>query len=207
MTMTRVAEKMRFLNGPATRLKAVGMLFSLGLCGLLLLAACGGGGEESTASAQQTQTPAGTPKPPGSGIDPCALVTKEDAEAILGSPVDEPKRQTLDPFETCIYSAGTLAKGVQLLVGSDVYTTDSGFDDAMESAARSLGVEPNPIPGLGDKAYWLAGSLWVLKGNITFNLMVLTPELTDPQRDEEVREQEALSATTDLAKKVLLRIP
>jgi hypothetical protein len=200
-------------------LKALAALFLLALSGLLLLAACGGDDEEgtpstdetrtpaATASAGETQTPAETAQPAAGELDPCALVTTADVEAVLGVSLGEPEKQTVGPFETCIYSddAGNY---VQVQVGSDVYTQGT-FDDAMEAAAEELDVEAEPVSGLGDKAYWLVGVLWVQKGDVSLNVLAQTPELAQLrlQGDTEAEEQAALALATDLAAKAVDRLP
>ena len=149
-----------------------------------------------------TQAPAGT-QPAAGELDPCALLTKADAETILGASLGESERQTVGPFETCIYGDVT-GNYVQVQVSDGVYT-QSTFDDAMQSAAEQLDIEAMPVSGLGDKAYWLAGVLWVQKGDVSLNLLAQTPELTQLrlQGDTEAEEQAALALATDLAGKAL----
>lgn len=217
MIITRVSEPSRRRRLP---LRALVVLFLLALSGLLLLAACGGeeGQEEAppaqatatlagTPSAGETQTPAATAQPAAGALDPCALVTQADAEAVVGASLGEAERQTVGPFETCIYSddAGNY---VQVQATDDVYTQDT-FDDAMKAAAAELDIEAEPVSGLGDKAYWLAGVLWVQIGDASLNFLVQTPELTELrlQGDQEGEQQRALALATDLAKKGLEALP
>jgi hypothetical protein len=212
MTTTRIADSPSPSNGRRLPLKALAALSFLAIFGLVLLAACGGGNDSSTqetrtpaatASAGETQTPATTAQPAAGELDPCALLTKADAEAIVGASLGEPDMQTAGPFETCIYTndAGTY---VQVQVSSGVYT-ESTFDDAMQAAAEQIDIEAKPVSGLGDKAYWLSGILWVQKGDVSLNVLVETPELFELrlQEDTEAEEQAALALATDLAKKAL----
>ena len=204
---------------------ALGVLFLAAVSALFLLAACGGDDEETTtpsgtrapAATQTTtgtQAPAATaspaaeetataaPQPAAGELDPCALLTKAEAEGILGASLGEQERQTVGPFETCIYG-DDIGNYVQVQVSSDVYT-QSTFDDAMQSAAEQLDIEAMPVSGLGDKAYWLAGILWVQKGDVSLNLLAQTPELTQLrlQGDTEA-EGQSLALSTDLAGKAL----
>ena len=205
MSTTRIADSPSPSNGRRLPRRALAALFFLALSGLVLLAACGGDDEEATPSpgATQvpgvTQTPAATGEPAAGELDPCALVTQADAEEVVGATLSEPERQTVGPFETCIYGddAGNY---VQVQVGSDVYT-QSTFDDAMEGAAEQLDIEAEPVSGLGDKAYWLAGVLWVQKGDVSLNLLVQTPELVElrVQGDTEAEQQQSLALATDVA--------
>jgi hypothetical protein len=219
MTTTPIADSPSPSNRRRLPLRALAALFLLALSGLVLLAACGGDDDEegtpsteetrtpaATASAGETQTPEETAQPAAGELDPCALLTKADADAIVGASLSEPERQTVGPFETCIYSddAGNY---VQVQVSSDVYT-ESSFDDAMQAAAEELDIEAKSVSGLGDKAYWLSGVLWIQKGDVSLNVLVETPELFELrlQEDTEAEEQAALALATDLAEKALGRL-
>jgi hypothetical protein len=208
MKTMRIADNPSPSNGRRVPLKPLAAVFFLALSGLFLLAACGGDNEESTPAAQQTQAPAGTQAPaatsqPAAGeLDPCALLAKADAEGILGTSLGEPERQTVGPFEGCVYSDEAGAY-LQLQVSSDVYT-QSTFDEAMKAAADQLDVEAEPVPGLGDSAYWLGGVLWVQKGDVSLNLLAQTPELTQLRLQGDTQaEQQSLALATDLARKAL----
>jgi hypothetical protein len=214
MKTMRIADDPSPSNARRVPLKALAAVFFLALSGLFLLAACGGDNEESTPSAQQaatpaatsssgqTQTPAATTQAAAGELDPCALLTQADAEAIVGTSLGTPERQTVGPFEGCVYTDEAGAY-VQLQVSSDVYT-QSTFDDAMKSAAEQIDTEAQPVSGLGDKAYWVSGILWVQKGDVSLNLVLQTPELTQLrlQGDTEA-EQRSLELATDLARKAL----
>jgi hypothetical protein len=214
----RIADSRSGSAGRRRHLKALAALFLLAISGLLLLAACGGDDGESTAPAQATATPAGTPsagetqapaataQSAAGKLDPCALVTKSDAEAILHISVGEPERQTVGPFESCIYSDGTLSNYVQVQVGSDVYT-QSTFDDAMEAAAEELGIEAEGVSGVGDNAYGLAGVLWVQKGDVTLNFVVHTPVITELEQHGYGEQRQLVLLALPLASKALEALP
>lgn len=214
----RIADSRSGSSGFRRHLRALAALFLLAISGLFLLAACGGDDEESTVPAQATATPAGTPsagetqapaataQPAAGELDPCALVTKSDAEAILHISLGEPERQTVGPFETCIYSDGTLGNYVQVQVSSGVYT-QSTFDDAMEAAAEELDIEAEPVSGVGDKAYGLAGVLWVQKDDVTLNFVVHRPVITELERQGYGEQQQSLLAALPLASKALEALP
>jgi hypothetical protein len=211
MTTTRIADSPSPSNGRRLPLRALAAVAFLTIFGLVLLAACGGGNDSSTqetrtpaatAPAGETQAPEETAQPAAGELNPCALLTKADAEAIVGASLGEPARQTAGPFETCIYNdnAGTY---VQVQVGSGVYT-ESTFDDAMRAAAKQIDIEATPVSGLGDKAYWLSGILWVQKGDVSLNVLAQTPELAQLRLQSETEaEQQSLTLATDLAKKAL----
>ena len=162
-----------------------------------LLTGCGGDDEESTVPAQATAARA---------RGPCALVYKSDAEEILRRrTLGEPERQTVGPFKSCIYSDGTLSNYVQVQVGSDVYTL-STFDDAMEAAAEELDIEAERVSGVGDKAYGLAGVLWVQKGDVTLSFEVHMPVDTDLERQGYSEQRQLVVAAMPLASKALERL-
>jgi hypothetical protein len=220
MTAMRTADKPGPSNDGRVHLRSLAALFFLALLGLLLLAACAGGGDDETGTPGGTRAPAATgspaaeetattaPQASDGGLDPCALVTKADAEEVLGGSLNDPDRQTAGPFESCSYIGETMENYVQVQVSNDVYTADS-FDDAMQFAAGQLDTELAPVSGVGDNAYWFADVLWVQKGSVTLDILVTTPKLTDLrlQEDTEGEKQESLRITTELAAKALDRLP
>ena len=149
---------------PAVR--AYGTLVLLALAGLLLLAACGGNGE----------------------IDACALVTKAEAEEVLGQPVSEPTSQ---PFggATCTYlpAEAPTSGAVSIIVLTGVSKDE--FHEHVEAGA-------DPVPDVGDEAFWHGFVLSVLKGDVEFVLGVKLPAGDN-----------ALEAAKGLALKVVERIP
>jgi len=214
----RIADSRSGSSGRRRHLKALAALFLLAISGLFLLAACGGDDKESTVPAQATATPTGTPsaggaqapaataQPAAGELDPCALVTKSDAEAVLGISLSGPERQTVGPFESCMYSDGTLSNYVQVQVGSDVYTL-STFDDAMEAAAEELDIEAEEVSGVGDKAYGLAGVLWVQKGDVTLNFTVHRPVIAELERQGYGEQRQLMLRALPLASKALEALP
>ena len=221
MTSTSIGETPSPSNRRRLPVRALAALPFLALFGLLLLAACGGDDDEETGTpsgtrtptaaaspvAGQTETPAATTQPSAGELDPCELVTQADAEEVLGVSLGEQERQTVGPFETCIYGDVT-GNYVQVQASDEVYTEGS-FDDAMQAAADQLDIEAEPVSGLGDKAYWLAGVLWVQKGDVSLDFLVQTPELTQLrlEGDTEGEKQESLALATDLARKALEALP
>jgi hypothetical protein len=220
MTAMLTADKPGPSNDGRVHLRSLAALFFLALFGLLLMAACGGDDDDETGTPSGTRAPAATGSPAAEetattapqvsdgGLDPCALVTKADAEEVLGVSLGDPDRQTAGPFATCSYGGETMENYVQVQVSNDVYTADS-FDDAMQFAAGQLDTELAPVSGVGDNAYWFADVLWVQKGSATLDILVTTPKLTDLrlQEDAEGEKQESLRITTELAAKALDRLP
>src|SRR5690606_11539111 len=105
---------------PPRTLRALAAGFAA--CALLVGAACDGDTEEPSSPASGFESGAGaqpteatTPLPseggtatPGSeatiSLDPCALVTREEAAEALGEPVSEGEPSLVGEIETCTYS-------------------------------------------------------------------------------------------------------
>lgn len=97
--------------------------------------------------------------------DPCALVTKAQADRALGaeSTQDRPAEANIPPnLVTCRYTAprgqGLAVMSVMVRTGYSESEARSGFQ-----AIRDSG-QTEPVSGLGDDAFWLADQLYVLKG-------------------------------------------
>ena len=155
MTTTRIADSAS--SGRRLPLRALAALFFLALSGLFLLAACGGDDGESTATPSGTRAPAATqtttgtqspaettspaaeetataaPQASGGEIDPCSLVTKAEAEAIVGESVGEPVVMNSELLVSCLYSTPDLeGVSVDVLTYDDEEQAKSGFELALD---------------------------------------------------------------------------
>jgi hypothetical protein len=140
-------------------------------CCLLAFAGCG----KSPSSTSGTQEKsAGTQQSAKGKIDPCALITKAEAEAALGEPVGEPQCDTsASPTgqALCVYSSSTSDRFVQISV-----TETSAMAETLRVQGESAGTiyratkdnyEPvTEVPGIGDDAFWGVPGLHVLKGDV-----------------------------------------
>lgn len=144
---------------------AVGVLtLSMLLFGL---AACGGDdeSEEPAATTQATPAEAGPTDEPevvaepeatevqegdesSAGVDACALVTKEEAEAVLGASVGEPTQEDVPPISACSYETPDFdTVSVSVLTYDDADQAEEGFQMAID-------INDYPeVSGLGDRAY------------------------------------------------------
>ena len=190
MTAKHIAEPS---GGRRLPLRALAALSFLALSGLLLLAACGGDDEESTPSATgtpaaaATQTPAGTsaaeetaspaaeetattePQASGGEFDPCALVTKSEAEAIIGESLGDPLVTITELLSSCLYSTPDFES-----VNVDVLTYDNE-DDAQSGFQLAIDINHYPqVEGIGDRAYDSRpiGDITVLKGKYELSVDV-----------------------------------
>lgn len=173
------------------------MLLFGALSGPILLAACGGDDEELTGTPGPTRTPAATAVATGtrapaataspratqaatataqasSGeIDPCALVTKEEAEAVVGESLGEPVVTITELLAGCLYSTPDFdSVNVDVLTYEDEDQAESGFQ---------LAIDINDYPeieGIGDRAYDSRpiGDITVLKGKYELSIDVSAGE-------------------------------
>jgi hypothetical protein len=196
MSTTHIAEKPGASKRRRMPLRALGVLSFAALSGLILLAACGGD-DESTATPGGTRTPAATaaatstrgpaataaaspratqagtatPQASTGEIDPCTLVTKAEAEAIVGESLGEPAVTITKMLVGCLYSTPDFDS-----VNVDVLTYDSE-DDAKSLFQLAIDINHYPeIEGIGDRAYDSRpiGDITVLKGKYELSVDVST---------------------------------
>jgi len=191
-------------------LTAVLGLSAVGL--VLLLAACGGGGGKDSAedqttpteqktqapAEQETQAPAPTEEPPdvaaGGDIDPCALVTKVEAEAILGASVGEPKPLVAPPVFDCTYDTSDFDRvGVSVVI----FTSEDVAAGSFQSDIDTNGYQE--VDGVGDRAYRSEPIF-----NITFQKGRYEASITV---NAGLEDDEEFALAKDLAEKVLARLP
>lgn len=93
----------------------------------------------------------------------CALLTKADAERVLGEAVPgEPESKQDTDGGMCTYSIESEGASVQLQVGDP------------EITRRAAG-GTEPVPGIGDEAVGNNGGLWLRKGDVGVILLALKP--------------------------------
>lgn len=171
----------------------IAVLSSLGLQG------CGAKTEEAKNGTGSTPSNGSARKTSGK-IDACALLTKTDAEALLGGAVKEPTTTQNENGGTlvsqCHYSNEAGDKQVGLLARQAASAAEAKqvFDSARSAAKGLTGVDPQTISGLGDDAYWTDGNLSQL--NLLKNDLWLIISARQGKADR-------LAATKDVANKVL----
>ncbi|HVR77284.1 MAG TPA: hypothetical protein VMS99_02715 [Acidimicrobiia bacterium] len=145
---------------------------------------------------------------PTLSIEACDLVTAEDAAAIIGE-VGEADSTPVGPFSSCHYPGTGLFEFVQVQVATGMFD-ESQFINNAESGAEFLEIEPVEIPDVGDKAYWLGGILWVLSGDVTFNLWIGSSEFAAADGtalEGQALMDAALDVTADTARLIIQRLP
>lgn len=183
------------------------------ICFGVLLGGCG----PSSAATNATATSAGNrasvsdadttaDQAPTSGIDPCTLLTKADAEAALGEVVEnEPVRSDTFP-QGCQYIAThtplrsasvSLITSTMLKDAGSPTPTTTQFYTAMKQDAT---VEP--VAGMGNEAAWVKTEnvtlpqLWAVHGDVLVTVAVGAPA-----------EENMRTPTETLAKLVVARLP
>jgi hypothetical protein len=122
---------------------------------------------------------AGPPEPP----DPCALVSKADAAAAIGSPITSVKGMTAGPSRGCSFHG---AKALQSVVVTAFRYGSPGeahtrFIDIVKQTASAAKTPAAKLTGVGDEAVAIFSSVYVRKGTaaLVFNIFgVRGPALT-----------------------------
>lgn len=184
-----------------TRLPSV---ITVGAISLLCigLVACSGSTRVTPAPANGLQSPTATPVPIEDGASavpldiasgngngapgPCALLTQAEAMAAVGKPLNAGVESV--PLGSCAYNSSDFTSNVSFTVSTW---------ESISNAARSGGVPPTSISGVGDEALNLNGSngsnLYVRKGSAGFLLSISGPNI-DSLPDHGLAKEETLVA-------------
>lgn len=156
------------------------------LLGVALLAvlgvSCGGAGNNEGAEAESTPITGPVPKPP----DPCALLTAQQIEAVVGEPVKRSGHGSTDSEDfqglSCTYRWEMSGGGLgEVSVGTGSFRDVS---DARRLLGELRGMEPEDagIEGLPASSFTVGGgneiSIWVIESEPPFGTSV---ELFDEQ--------------------------
>jgi hypothetical protein len=142
---------------------------------LLLLAACGGSAKAPSGPTYKAET-----------LDACILFPGYEAEAFAGEEVAS-MSSTLDDATNrrdplvCSYNAGSLAEprivGLEVRASATPAAARSRFEGSKPFLRNLAAGEAQDVPGLGQGAYWVGGSLHqlhVLEGNLILVVTVQT---------------------------------
>jgi hypothetical protein len=207
-------ELQRRHNWPA-RARAAGLAVLLATCTAALLTACGGDDNNKPSPTTRASTPATSaatvsPSTPGATSQPtgpttaaatpsgdmaCILFSKQEAEAALGEPPGEAQTGTLAGNSSCGYQPSS-DRGVLIAIARGL--TKADFETNVNLAASLLHTQAQPVPGVGDEAFWLEPYMSVLKKDVYFRLTVFSPDITG---------QIQLERETNLAKQAAARVP
>ncbi len=183
----------------------------LALAALSLTAAgCAPGKPSQPAAAPNSPAAAVAPPAVDAKYDSCLLLTKNDAEAVLGMKVNEPLyNAAIAPDGNTVVSSchyATSAKDpsdvrvVSLLIrkAPDVATALSVYLETRGLSKGLSSVEPVDVPNLGDRAYWAAGRLNQL--NVLVGDIWLIVNVQDNTNNN------TLAQATEAAKRVLAKM-
>jgi hypothetical protein len=144
---------------------------------LLALAACGGdvpgdngGGPAASVAVTEEQETNAEPSAP---IDACALLTRDEANAVLGAATREPMRGDTPPVNSCAYRT----ENFDVVSVSVITYADKAEAEKVHQFAIDINKYPE-IAGLGDRAYNAQpiGDVTVLVGRYQLGVDVSGPE-------------------------------
>lgn len=169
------------------RLKFVVTILGAVALSVLLLSACGGDDNGTTSATGSPGASATT----GGTASACQLVTKEEAESVLGQAIDEPTGadtplgqkpgDILAGFlqSSCAYQA-TADKGVQAILTTITpvpgaptpKTSPRNAKEYYENLKSGFG-DVQAVDGVGDEAYANGLGLNLMKGEVYMNVVVV----------------------------------
>jgi hypothetical protein len=131
-------------------------------------------------AAAPTEPPVGPTLPPTT-IDPCALLTDQEASRLAGTTLSAGKPETAASERLCVRNgaAGLPAVTVAVLDASAASEAQIAYQEAWTKVNASLkGFNPTPVAGLGDEAETLSFSMSgfsgigiaVRKGKVFFDI-------------------------------------
>lgn len=161
-------------------------------CCVLSLSAC----SDRTTPAEQAEAKSSTPgrqetRATRDEIDTCALLTAEEVAEILGEPLKSTKQSDESEgglrVKQCFYEMPTFTNSVSLRLvqaaaGEDARDPRQVWEEtfAPEKLKEAGKRAPEPVPGIGDEAFWRShrkgGALYVLSGNIYVRVAVENAE-------------------------------
>ena len=153
---------------------------------------------ESATSSQEAKKPGPTQQ--SSLPDPCALLTKAEAESILGGPVKDPQPNSLGGNKICDFNTIKLYGGI---APYSVHIAIAPETRQVWDAGKKLHAdakESHPVAGLGDDAYFLLDALTVFSNGRAINVTVMK-DIDKPTHQKSVQDAERA-----VAEKILPRM-
>lgn len=171
------------------------------ICSIFLTVACTAAHQTSKPGANINAANSGikTTNQSPSDIDPCTLLTKEDAEVALEASVKKVTPQGLSTAGTCQYlreKAENLAQRGESVTLQVHFGGGKLFDSYVKEAEQSFETRAEQVEGVGDKAVLNAGQFVVLNKS-DFFVVTIGKRMSDAEK---------LAATRALAKKVVARL-
>lgn len=187
----------------------------LPLMALLAVAGFGCGSPSTPTDPITAARQGGAPENPitDKRFDSCVLFTKVDAEAVLGTRVNDPLHSgAATEDQSTVVSSCSFAtnaelpsdvKVVSLLIrkAKDPVEALRVYDEARAQSSGLSGVEPVDVPNLGERAYWAGGNLTqlnVLKGEAWFIINVQDTKSRNVQQQAVEAARRALDKQSQL---------
>ncbi|MGC9665334.1 hypothetical protein ACNTMW_02125 [Planosporangium sp. 12N6] len=167
------------------RIGARPAVWGLTLLAVTVLPGCGRSAPQPPAAAgpaagTATLDPANaevTTAPSRARVDPCALVTRPEAEKLAGTPLDDAKPVR----ETCTYTGPVSGPTAQV----EVFVGDGA--KKFLDIDRDLGHDLRPLSGVGDEAYAEDGTVFVNKSGLWVSIRLT--RLNDPAENRKPLEE------------------
>ena len=124
--------------------------------------------------------------PPKSERDPCTLLTKEDAEAVLGANVKKGKSEGLSQAAMCQYlreKAETMAQAGESVTLQFHFSAGSSFDSYVKNAEAAFKTKAQTVTGVGDKAVF-NGDQFIVRYKDDFFIILIGKKMNDAERIE-----------------------
>jgi Protein of unknown function (DUF3558) len=152
-------------------MKPARILVSIAL-GLLASASCSSEKDPPAAQAPPAPTPAPTPpaEPPPKAVDPCALLTADEAKALVDARLQEPQKGA---DYACTWTGDPTGPVGQV----EIYLGDNA-KKILDIDRDVLKHEMKPVEGVSDEALMEDGAIFVRKGTQWVALRVV--RLKDP---------------------------
>ncbi len=119
--------------------------------------------------------------------DPCALLTKAQAEAVLGVNIEQPASKQIGPSTTCTFGPRDALNFLSVTTFDHTYTS-SQFEAEWRSSESLLQKTVQQISGVGDQAFYADSLLNVLKGNNYFIVSLVNPGLSEQEKIEKLKQ-------------------
>jgi len=160
-----------------------------------------GTGETATTPGESAGTTAGEGASDGSGgsatlADPSLLLTDEEAAAYFGRPAIHEKPAPLGSFVNVTYSPASGPGQTLVITTFNIGTLDI-FEKQVQAEAEALGDTAQKVDGLGESAYFSAGTLKFFKNGGYYQIAG-----SDPKDGGDL-----LTALIPLATKMASRVP
>lgn len=162
---------------------------------LAALAGCskGSGSTQANNSSANQAAATGTPGGGGGGggtIDPCSLITTQEASAVLGEPAKDGAPHSFQSTRQCQWDSANGSVAILVYIGGQ----KARWQTTHDLAKRSFPAKFSDVPDLGDAAFSNGFDLHILKGDDMYQIGVSAPF------------QDDLARAITVAKKALARV-